>query len=200
MKLLFAVLRFAAGIATGAAIAATFVAARHPVNPFNFFGFFTIQGNIICGVVFIVAAAYTFGGHGQPRAIVFARGCATTYIVIVGIVYNTLLVGQAGGVAVPWANSVLHAVVPLYAAIDWVIFGDRTALPWRRYWLVLVYPLAWTAVVLVRGATDGWVPYAFLAPKLGYGIVALYCVAIAIAFAAAGVLVWWLSRYRVLKP
>ncbi|CAN5348608.1 Pr6Pr family membrane protein [soil metagenome] len=200
MKLLFAVLRFVAGVATGVAIVATFAAAEQPVNLFNFFGFFTIQGNIICALVFIVAAAFTFGGHAQSRGLVFARACATTYIVIVGVVYNTLLAGTAGGVAVPWANTVLHSVIPLYAAIDWIFFGDRTPIPWRRFWLVLVYPLVWIIVVLARGGTDGWVPYPFLAPTHGYGMVALYCLAIAIAFAGAGALVWWVSRYRLLKP
>jgi hypothetical protein len=200
MKVVFAVLRFAAGIAIGVAIVATYAASVHPVNWFNFFGFFTIQGNIFCGVVFIVSAAFALGGHAQPRGLVFARALATTYIVIVGLVYNTLLVGTAGGVAVPWANTVLHAIIPLYAAIDWLFFGGRAPLAWRRFWFVLVYPLVWTVVVLVRGATDGWVPYPFLNPSQGYGVVALFCVAIAIAFAGAGALVWWLSRYRVLKP
>jgi hypothetical protein len=55
-------------------------------------------------------------------------------------------------------------------------------------------------VVIIRGATDGWVPYPFLDPANGYGSVAVYCVIIAIAFAVVGWLVLWYSRVRVLKP
>ena len=34
-------------------------------------------------------------------------------------------------------------------------------------WLHVLYPVVWIAVVLVRGATDGWVPYPFLNPEQG---------------------------------
>ena len=105
-----------------------------------------------------------------------------------------------GGVELGWANFVLHVAVPIYVAIDWIFFGDRPRLPWNRFFIVLVYPIVWLIVVLVRGATDGWVPYPFLSPTLGYGVVALYCVGIAVAIAVVGAGVWALSRVRILKP
>jgi hypothetical protein len=132
--------------------------------------------------------------------LVLARACVTTYIVIVGLVYNTLLVGLPGGVELEWANFVLHVAMPIYAAIDWVFFGDRRRVAWKRFGIVLIYPLVWVAVVLARGATDGWVPYPFLSPTLGYGVVSLYVVGIAAAIAGVGAGVWWLSRIRILKP
>ena len=46
-----------------------------------------------------------------------------------GVVYNVLLAGLEGGVSLAWANSVSHIVLPLYAALDWVIFSDHSALP-----------------------------------------------------------------------
>jgi hypothetical protein len=198
MRIPVAVLRLVVAAAALCAIVATFAgsAAQGPVNPFNFFGFFTIQGNIIATVLLAVAAVVGLRGREQSLALQLARGCATTYIVLVGIVYNTLLTGLAGGVVVPWANTVLHLALPLYAAVDWILIGDRAPLPWRRYWIVLVYPLVWTAVVLVRGATDGWVPYPFLDPSLGYGVVAAYAVAIAAGFALVGLGVWAISRRR----
>ena len=107
--------------------------------------------------------------------------------------------GWKGG-AVPWANTVLHVIVPIYAAIDWIFFGDRTPVPWNRFWLVFIYPLVWRIVVLIRGATDGWVPYPFLNPSQGYGVVALYCVGIAVAIGVVGSGVWSLNRVHILKP
>ncbi|MHB1173289.1 MAG: Pr6Pr family membrane protein [Lacisediminihabitans sp.] len=94
----------------------------------------------------------------------------------------------------------LHVALPIYAALDWIFFGDRTLVPWKKFWVVLVYPLVWIAVVLIRGSTDGWVPYPFLDPALGYGVVALYCVGISVAVAVVGGAVWGLSRVRILKP
>ncbi|WP_309616122.1 Pr6Pr family membrane protein [Salinibacterium sp.] len=204
MKLLFAVLRTVAGVAGLAAVISTFAdtASRVAINPFNFFGYFTLQSNILTAVVLLTAAAMTFQGRKQSRGLILARGCVTTYIVIVGAVYNTLLVGTpgGGGVELPWANFVLHIAVPLYVAVDWVFFGDRTRLPWNKFWIVLVYPIVWLVVVLARGATDGWVPYPFLNPALGYGVVAMYGVGIAGAIGLVGAGVWALSRVRILKP
>ena len=201
MRILFASLRLFFAAAGGTAIVATTVdtASRVTINPFNFFGFFTIQSNIIAVVVFLVLALATFAGQPTSKPLQLARACATTYIVVVGIVYNTLLVGLEGGISLEWANWVLHVALPIYAAIDWILFGDRSKLPWNRYWIVLIYPIFWIIVVLTRGATDGWVPYPFLDPSLGYGVVALYCIAIAIAIGVVGAGVWALSNVRILK-
>src|SRR5690606_37472090 len=125
----------------------------------------------------------------------------TTNIVIVGIVYATLLapLGAAGGVPVPWANTILHVVTPVLAALDWLLIGDRKRLPLSRLWLVLIYPATWLTVVLIRGATDGWVPYPFLDPSNGYGSVAIVCVGICVAVLLVGWLVFLASRYRPVK-
>jgi hypothetical protein len=199
---LFAAARLGFAAAGLVAIVATFfdTASRVTVNPFNFFGFFTMQSNVIVIVVLAVAAVATFTGRGQTDGLVLARGCATTYIVIVGIVYNTLLVGLEGGVSLGWANAVLHIVLPIYAAADWILFGDRRALTWSRLWVTLVFPIVWLVVVLIRGATDGWVPYPFLDPSIGYGAVGAYCVGIAVATVLVATGVWAISRVRILDP
>lgn len=202
MKYLFATPRLAVAIVGVVAIVATFLdtASRARINPFNFFGYFTMQSNIITIVVLLLAAFVTFFGRPQSPLLVLARACATTYIIIVGIVYNTLLVGLEGGISLGWANWVLHVALPIYAAIDWIFFVDRTAVPWKRLWVALIYPVVWLVVVIVRGATDGWVPYPFLSPSTGYSSVALYSVAIAVATIGIAAIVWALSRVRILKP
>jgi hypothetical protein len=92
---------------------------------------------------------------------------------------------------------VLHVALPIYAALDWILIPDRKNVPWHRFWIVLVYPAVWLIVVLVRGATDGWVPYPFLDPGNGYGVVAGYAVGIAVAISAAGAAVWGVSRWQL---
>lgn len=178
-----------------AAVTATYVdaASRTTVNPFNFFGFFTMQSNLIlAGLLAWMCVRHLRPGATSGEVSSLIRGIATTNIVIVGLVYALLLapLGAEGGVPEPWANTVLHIVTPIYAVLDWLVFGDRQRLSWRRLWVVLVYPLGWIAVVLVRGATDGWVPYPFLDPELGYGVVSVYAAAIAVSFIAVGALVW----------
>jgi hypothetical protein len=201
-KYVFAVLRLLVVISVVIAIVATFfdTASRAAINPFNFFGYFTMQSNILTAVVLLLAALATFRGRPQTPLLVLARACVTTYIVIVGIVYNTLLVGLEGGISLEWANWVLHVAFPIYAALDWILFGDRHALPWRQLWVVLIFPVVWIIVVIIRGATDGWVPYPFLDPSLGYGVVALYSLGIFVATVIVGALVFAFSRVRIIKP
>lgn len=117
-----------------------------------------------------------------------------------GIVYAVLLapLGEAGGVPDDWTNAVLHLVTPLYLPLDWLLFRDRPALRWRTLPWVLAYPAVWLTVVLIRGATDGWVPYPFLNPSVGYGRVALTCLAIFFVGLALGAVVWWVSH--ALRP
>ncbi|WP_198416780.1 Pr6Pr family membrane protein [Cryobacterium zongtaii] len=193
-----AVLRLSAAALTLIAVGATFfsTASRATINPFNFFGFFTIQSNLLAAAALSATAVLVLLGRTAPAWLVLARAATTAYMIVVGLVYNTLLVGLPGGVELPWANTVLHVVFPVYCLLDWALVADRGPLPWRRLWVVLVYPVLWCAVVLVRGATDGWVPYPFLNPVTGYGSVLLYVLLIAVAVITAGAAVFGLSRLR----
>ena len=201
VKYLVPASRMAVALLGLAAIVSTFLdtATRATINPFNFFGYFTVQSNIILVIVLLVAAGVSLFGKRQFHWLVLARGCATTYIVITGVVYSVLLAGQEGGITLAWANTVLHVILPLYAALDWLIFSDRSALPWNKLWVALIYPVVWIIVVLIRGATDGWVPYPFLNPAQGYGVVALYAVTIAVAAVLFAALIWAASRLHFFR-
>jgi hypothetical protein len=204
VKRLFGLLRLVAGLAILAAIIGQFdyTAGRATINPFNFFGYFTIQSNIITMVAFLGSAYFILSRKKQPSWVIYLRAIATTIIVIVGLVYNTLLVGAslAGSFDLKWSSDILHVIIPIYALVDWVLFADRKKLPYNKLWIVLVYPIVWLIVILIRGATDGWVPYPFLNPNTGYGSVALYCIAISAFTVVFGLAVFALSRVRILKP
>ncbi|MGV8909018.1 MAG: Pr6Pr family membrane protein [Propionicimonas sp.] len=195
-------LRLAVALLGVVAILATLIdtASRATINPFNFFGFFTIQSNIIWIVVLSITALVDLTGRTPSIPLLVCRAGATTYIILVGAIYNTLLAGLEGGVALAWANSVLHLVVPIYGLLDWVLIADRPGLRWKWIWVSLLYPVVWLIVVLIRGATDGWVPYPFLDPSLGYGVVATYCFGIAAVTIVTAAIVWAMSRLRIIKP
>lgn len=185
------------------AVAATFVdtATQVAINPFNFFGYFTIQSNLIIAAVYLLTA--TSSGRDARGWLTLARACATAYLIVVGIVYVLLLapLGAAGGVPLPWANFILHILVPLYAVADWALVADRGRASFRQLWVAALYPVVWCGVVLVRGATDGWVPYPFLDPANGYASVLFYVLVIAVVVVAIAALVFWASRSRgVLSP
>lgn len=199
-RLALPIARVLTGAVIAAAIVATFVetAGRATVNPFNFFGYFTIQSNTLFAVTAVISGCVGLIRPGvQPRWLVVLRSLVTVCMIIVGLVYAALLapLGLEGGVPVPWANWAMHVAGPILAAADWVLATDRGALPWRIALLQLAYPILWIAVVLVRGATDGWVPYPFLDPAQGYPVVAAYVVAIALVFLGVSAAVVWWSRF-----
>ena len=201
MSKFISVLRLATVLLGCVAVIATVAdtATRAKINPFNFFGFFTMQSNIIWYVVMAITAVVVLTGRKQSALLQLARGCATAYMILVGAIYNALLAGQEGGVALAWANSVVHIVLPLYAVLDWILFNDRRPLAWKRLWVSLIYPMVWVVVVLIRGATDGWVPYPFFDPDTGYGLVFAYVVGIAALTVATAAIVWALSRLQLIK-
>ena len=196
-----ALVRLAAAVLGVVAIVATLAdtATRATINPFNFFGFFTIQSNIIWLIVIAITGIVALRAKKQSGLLLLARGCATAYMILVGVVYNALLAGQEGGVALDWANNVVHVILPIYAVLDWIVFADRPPLAWKRLWVSLIYPMVWVAVVLIRGATDGWVPYPFLNPSTGYGLVLTYVLAIAVLTVVTAAIVWALSRLKLVK-
>jgi carbon starvation protein CstA len=196
-----AALRLLAALAVVAAVVGQWVrSVESPVYQFaNFFGYFTIQSNLIAAVAFVVGAVFLLRRRDAPEWSVVLRGAAATYMVTTGIVYNVLLTDVAldNSFNVQWSNDVLHKWVPLFALLDWVLVGDRGRIAWRRLWVFLVYPLVWVVVVLLRG--QSFVPYPFLdVERLGAGGVAVWCLVIAVVIAGLSAVVIRLSRVRVL--
>jgi hypothetical protein len=181
-----AVIRLAIAALVVVAVVATLIAAV-PINVFNFFGYFTVQSNVLGAVVAVIGAVRLLRGASRSTTWTVVHWAASSYLAVVGVVYWAILapLGAAGGVAVPWANIVLHGVTPVLAIVDLLLSPDRDRPPLRALPAVLVYPLVWTVVVLIRGATDGWVPYPFLDPSQGYGVVAAWAVLVAGVFVGA---------------
>jgi len=166
--------------------------AAGDANPFDYFGYFTNQTSLISSVTLITTGAFTLAGRNAPLALTTLRALATSYLLVVAVIYNLLVPGT--GSAPPWVSVILHVVFPLLVALDWALIGDRPRLRWSRLWLLLPYPLLWLAVVLARGATDGWVPYGFLLPEHGIASLLAHIVGLLVTVIASGALVWWASR------
>ncbi|ROS52844.1 Pr6Pr family membrane protein [Frigoribacterium sp. PhB24] len=203
MRASVAVLRTAAAVAVLVAVVAQWEnSLRDPGYRFvDFFGYFTIQSNLIVLLALLVGAFTVLRRTSPPRWTVALRAAATTYIALTGLVFNLVLAGlpSTDPYTVGWASDVFHRVIPLYVVVDWVVFADRDRQPWRRLWQFVVFPLVWLVVVLARGAD--FVPYPFLdVAAVGGGVVALWCVAIALAVAVIGALIVVASRLRLLDP
>lgn len=163
-------------------------------NPFNYFGYFTNLTSLLTALVLIAAGWRTLAGRGHPAWLTAARAAAASCMVIVAVIYNTLIPGT--GSAPAWVSAILHAIFPALVLLDWLLVGDRAPLPWRRLWVVIPYPILWLCVVLLRGVTDGWVPYGFLLPANGVPSLLGHIALLLAALFAAAALVWALSRVR----
>ncbi|MCI9858289.1 Pr6Pr family membrane protein [Microbacterium proteolyticum] len=161
-------------------------------NPFDFFGYFTNQTSSLTALVLIAVGALALNGRRPPPWLSVAWGVGAACLIVVAVVYNALVPGT--GSAPVWVSVALHVVFPALVLIDIAFSPDRPRLKWTQLWWVLPYPLVWITVVLLRGATDGWVPYGFLLPERGLPSLVLHVVGILTLLLVAATGVWALSR------
>lgn len=200
-------------VTMGNALQATTPYASHvPTVAANFLSFFTIESNIWSAVMLMIVAVWSLRSTGsvtpEPRWIAILLACGSTYMIVTGIVYNTLLRGieLPQGTTVAWANEMMHVVGPLLMLADVLFAPRRRCLGWGVVAITAVFPIVWAAYTLIRAnliinprtGTRGWYPYPFLDPANvgGYGGVAAYIAAIAVAILAVGAGVVWVSRKR----
>ncbi|MFK4762105.1 Pr6Pr family membrane protein [Microbacterium sp. ZW T5_45] len=189
-----AVGRAFAGVVVIGILIQTFIAGipTRGANPFDYFGYFTNLTSLLASLVLIVTA---MTARAIPVRLHELRGVAVACMIIVALIYNIVVPGT--GSAPPWVSATLHIVFPALLVLDWTLVLDRPALRWSRLWIVLPYPLLWLAVTLIRGATDGWVPYGFLLPERGGAALLATVVGLLAALLATASVTWLLSRVRL---
>lgn len=164
---------------------AAFVQLRDSTNVANFFSFFTIQSNLIGAAVLLVAACLV---PRETRTWSLIRGAAAIYLVLTGVIYNTLLVDLAEELqtTIPWVDDVLHKIIPIVMLIDLLLVPLAHRIRWREATVWAIYPLAYFAYSLIRGPIVDWYPYPFLDPREdgGYLGVAGFSVVVLLAFLA----------------
>lgn len=185
----------------------------------NFFSFFTILSNTAAAVVLAWAGVRWLARRARGAdategpALAVALACVSTYMIVTGIVYNTLLRGiplPQGSEPIPWSNEILHLVGPIFLLLDVFIGPARRRLAWNRMLIVVAVPIVWAVYTLVRGpltvnpvtGDPWWYPYPFLDPHLqpwGYAGVALYIAAIAVVIALVAWFVVGVGRQRATR-
>jgi len=156
-----------------------------------YFTFFTILTNILVAVTFTARSI-------MPQSIFSSFSlltAVTLYIVVVGIVYNTVLRGllTLNGASVI-ANELLHVIVPSSTLLYW-LFTPKQKLPLSSPFKWLWYPSAYLVLALVKGAATNAYPYPFInAAELGYPKVFLNAGAVMVVFLALGFALVGISR------
>lgn len=149
----------------------------------NFFSFFTIQSNLL--VLGVAVSLVLLADRDGPFWRI-ARLDALICISVTCLVDLTVL--RPHHHLAGWSNVTdlgLHVVTPVLAVLGWLLFGPRPRLGWGTLAWSLVFPLAWLAYTLIRGAIVKWYPYPFIdVISHGYARVALDCLMVAVLFVA----------------
>jgi cytochrome bd-type quinol oxidase subunit 2 len=166
-------------------------------RPTEYFAFFSITSAVLAGIVVLISGVALLRGKSESERQNIARLVAAVSMIIVGAVYH-LLLGDAAidprDIGYDWPripNSIIHTYAPVLVALDY-LFSVKGAKPRLRKALwVVIYPLAWLGLSLIRGLSDGWWPYWFINPGSEGGVIGMltYIFAIAAAFIVLGFVV-----------
>jgi hypothetical protein len=174
-------------------------------DPTRFFAFFTIQSNLVGVAAFswLVARPAT----PRTRGVELLRAGAAVYLTVTFFVVIVLLSGVDVQLQLVWVDIVLHKIFPIIVVLDWLLDPPQVRLAMRDIATLIVYPLIWTALTMIRGAIDPahWYPYPFLDPNFvpkgaesaaGYGGVLITSIAVTIGFIAISAAIIGLGNWR----
>ncbi len=168
--------------------------AGEGITTTDYFSYFTELSNLIAAGVFL------YGTLSRPRprsrTVELFRGAAVVYILTTGIVYAVLLSGHIP--IDPWVSTVLHRVIPIAVALDWLIDPPQVRLRLRETLVWLAFPIVYVAYTIIRGAIIDWYPYFFVNPHRhgGYLLVAADCTAITVGILGLIVATTWVGNRR----
>ncbi len=157
--------------------------------------FFTILTNFIVSYILIMAAI-----RGHWRSFSLLTG-ATVWIWLVGVIYHVALAADhnpAGMAAI--TNHIHHTLVPFGTFIIWLLAKPRAFIKTSAPFVWLIYPLLYTAYMLIRGQIDGIYPYHFSDPTLaGWKGFFISQAVLTLVFLGLGFIFRWVSNLLIRK-
>lgn len=136
----------------------------------RFFSYFTVLTNVLVLLYLLAVSVRSSTALGRFASRPEVGTAVTVYILVVGVVYQTVLRGlvpldEWGRVA----DNIIHGLVPLYMLCYWLWFisAKPVRLQTLPYWLI--YPAAYLAYTLLHGLIVNFYPYPFVdVGALGY--------------------------------
>lgn len=145
----------------------------------SFLSFFTILTNTL--------VALLFTGRLLHIKITQKAGkltAVTSYILIVGIVYQFFLRHLWSPTGLQWAvDELLHTLIPVLVTVYWYLFEEKSGIHYKQIPGWLIYPFVYFSYLLLRGALSHDYPYPFIdVSKLGVPKVLMNAMLILILF------------------
>lgn len=166
-------------------------------RPFEYFAFFSIDSSIFAGIVVLLSGIWLLQGKAETERQNILRLIVTVSMIIVGVVYHALLGDSAVApedIGYEWPripNLVIHTWAPIAISVDYLLSLKGAKPKLRKALWVVVYPLVWLFISIIRGLADGWWPYWFINPGSEGGVVGMitYILLIAGGFISLGFVV-----------
>jgi hypothetical protein len=166
----------------------------------HLYGWFTIWSNT---AVALIAGHVGLIGRARGPAHPALLAASAAWILVVGIVYNTLLAGlnHPPTLLRQIIDFIFHRFAPVAWPLWWLALRPAGQLEWRHVWAVLPLPLVYCLFALLVGSQTGRYAYFFIdAGKLGWVQVAINIAGLASLFLAAMALAVWWDRRSVRVP
>ena len=130
---------------------------------FRYVAYFTLTTNLLVAVTCVMLLVAPNARLGEFFGRSKTLTATTTYIMVVGIIYNVLLriIWKPEGLQLI-VNELLHAIIPILFLMYWLAFVKKNDLKWSDIWLWLLYPLIYTIYIFIFGAITNFYPYPFI--------------------------------------
>lgn len=147
-------------------------------RPHEYFAFFTIDSAMITAVTLAVTGYRSIKGLAETELLAKVRLTVVSVEVVVCVVYNLLLRGgapdqvdaAAGYTEYPVVpNEILHVWAPIIVFLDFVLLS-QVHLKLKQALSILIYPVAWSVMTIIKGIATNWWPYWFIDPNDKGGI------------------------------
>ncbi|MFZ4690238.1 MAG: Pr6Pr family membrane protein [Polymorphobacter sp.] len=162
--------------------------------PIDLYGYFTIWSNTLVALVtWRFARGNAQGLLGRPSV----QASTVVYIIVVGVIYNTLLVQYNPQTGVRLLiDTIFHTIVPIAYPLWWLAFVPRGRLDWTALAPAVIFPVVYGLFALAKGAMTGKYAYFFInVGKYGMPQVLLNIAALGVLYAALMALVIALDRW-----
>ena len=169
----------------------------------NYFSKFTYHTNTFAALVLLGGA---FLAPNVIRSLRWdvVRGAAVMYGVTTFVVYGFLVnsFDNPFDTSRHWTHTVLHQLIPVVLVIDFLIRPFVNRLSWSTAAAWMVYPVAYLAYSLTRGAVIDWYPYDFINPAEagGWDAVAINVIGVTAGFLTLGLVLVWVSHLYHRRP
>lgn len=164
----------------------------------RYFSFFTILTNImvaLCATVLLLSPVSKPGKFFAKASTLTAIG---VYIVVVGVVYNTILrfLWQPQGLQYV-VDELLHTFIPVLFILFWILYMPKDGLKYTNAMSWLLYPLVYLLYTALHGEISGYYPYPFInVIELGYKRVFINALILLFVFLGLSLFLIAVGKYR----